>query len=276
MGFYTQQTQSWEKTEPNWLKVSLEGQKFMQHFVRGYGHYLHSGRRERPDWSYLNYTTRKPSKHTWQVPSALSRGYSRTYFNGVCKMLQVRWKESDNKVQRLRLIYNTALYTDIFPNLFERIQLPLQNEIKCSGTEMCSRAKIFCICERVQGNKALRWIPQPQHWLHTRQPMQTTAVVQMRNRPGTLPYFYQMQNIETFVMASFFLAINLSKVQSKRTTGHNQGLSMYLDSYLLQKLTDATAKGSHRFQLHMAFVKPATHWARVNELKQTLTVLLML
>lgn len=60
-------------------------------------------------------------------------------------------------------------------------------------------------------------------------------------------------------MASFFLAINLSKVQSRRTTGHKQGLSMYLDSYLLQKLTDATFKGSHRFQLHTAFVKPATH-----------------
>jgi len=59
----------------------------------------------------------------------------------------------------------------------------------------------------------------------------------MRNRPGTLPYFYQMPNVETFVMASFFLAINLSKVQSKRTTGNKQGLSMHLDSYLLLKLT---------------------------------------
>lgn len=236
-GFYTQQSQSWEKPEPNWSKVSLEDQKFILHFVIGCGCYLHSGRWEPPDWISLNYTTRKPSKHTWRVPSTLSRGYSRTYFNGVCKTLQVRWKESDNKVQRLRLIYSTALYADIFPNLFERIQPPLQNERKCSGTELRSQAKIFCICERPQGNKALRWIPQPQCWLHTRQPMQTTAVVQMRNRPGTLPYFYQMPNVETFVMASFFLAINLSKVQSKRTTGHKQGLSMHLDSYLLLKLT---------------------------------------
>lgn len=80
-------------------------------------------------------------------------------------------------------------------------------------------------------------------------------------------------------MASLFLCLDLFQQSAKQEKPliTNKAQACTCLSYLLWKLADAIGKGGlHRFQLCTAFVKSAIDWARINELKYTLTALVTL
>lgn len=79
------------------------------------------------------------------LKESTSHTYSRTYFTRAYQVLPVLCTGSNNKVQRIRLIYDTTLHTQMLSNLLQRAQQPFKKKTttkpkkpprKYSGTQI--------------------------------------------------------------------------------------------------------------------------------------------